>query len=76
MDAEHLAVRGGEAGGAEHGHRGGAEPGPPGAGLAQPEAVGDLVPLWVALPLVPAGEVEHLDRWSGAGSTTSRPSSA
>ena len=58
---QHLAVRGGEARGAEHGHRGRTETGPPGAGLAQPQAVGDLVPLRVALALVASGEVEHLD---------------
>jgi hypothetical protein len=31
-----------------------------GPALAQPEAVGDLVPLRGALALVPAGEVERL----------------
>ena len=61
VDGEHLAVGGGEAGRAEHGHRGRTEAGSPGAGLAQPEAVGDLAPLRVALALMAAGEVEHLD---------------
>ena len=61
VHAEHLAVRRGEAGGAEHHQRGRPEPGPPLARLAQPQPVGERVPLRVALVLVAAGEVEHLD---------------
>ncbi len=61
VHAEHLAVRRGEAGGAEHGERCGPQARPSGAGLPEPETVGDRVPLGGSLVLVATGEVEHLD---------------
>ena len=56
----HLAARRGEALGAEHHHARGVETGPAAAPLAQPQPVGDPVPLGTALALVAAGEVQDL----------------
>ena len=58
---------GGEARGAEHDHGGRAETGAAGAALAQPQPVGDRVPLRGALALVAPGEVEQLDEVVGDG---------
>ena len=60
VDGDDRTLGGGEPGRAEHQHRRGVQAGPADAALAQPEAVGDGVPLRGALALVPAGEVQAL----------------